>query len=473
MDSRWSDWSEWVWDEYQNCHYRVRRDARGNLQYDYDVPRGNVEGLAEPFNNMNLDSHQEMYYAQNPAYTYDTPHSANGTAATSAYNAVSMQSSQSTSHAKSRTKPADSKVKSKGKDKGTSKKHQTTHPKSTGDRGAKDAAASLEPFYRKLPPSDSDPASQYANPDVASDPSSHDPAYSSNTPPISGAELGYRGPENNGEVESFGSGQNLRRGRVSASGPTTVPRSAVTPYLAADGTSFDYTAPAQSSTSHDIPGLQDALLNPDPFLTGEVGSHDANTDSTYTVRGAQAPQSYPYYEDQHTAAESFISMREPIPENFRVHPSSYFQPGKVFKILWCEPQGATSGTVDGFYQSFRRFIVVANDEGHCTCVPILTYGRQACTKRGVKPPKHGVVYDIRRGPKMLENEPRLGFSPVAVHLYDQTEKLAKESRVNYAKLTTVEHNFRVLFIGQIEQEDFNNIVTKAVDECWRMKRRRG
>ncbi|KAL2195063.1 hypothetical protein P885DRAFT_41258 [Corynascus similis CBS 632.67] len=445
MDPRWGEWSEWLWDGSQNRHYRARQDAQGQWEYDFSEPRGNAEGLAESFSNMNLDNHQGMDYYQGSAYTHDVRHGVDGTAAASVYHELSMQPSQSTSHTKARTKPADSRVKSKGKDKGASKKHQ------------------------KPALSDSDPASQYANPNVASDLSSHDPAYASRIAPISGAETGYNEPETYEEVGSSGSGQNVRYGRSSASGPATVPRSAATAYVAADVTGFDYTTPSQSSASHDIPGLQDALLNANPFLTGEVGSHDANTyantyantdantDSTYTVRGVQVSQSYTRFEDQLTAAESLISMREPIPENFRVHPSSFFQPGPA----------------NGFYQSYRRFIVVANDEGHCTCVPILTYKGQACTKRGVKPQKHGVVYDIRRSPKMLENEPRLGFSPVAVQLYDQTEKLAKESRVNYAKLTTVEHNFRVLFIGQIEQDDFNNIVTKAVDECWRMKRRRG
>lgn len=63
---------------------------------------------------------------------------------------------------------------------------------------------------------------------------------------------------------------------------------------------------------------------------------------------------------------------------------------QVFKILWSEPQGQsrdnfrkvdietytdrmhlTDEMGDKFYVGFRRFIVVANDEGHCTCVYVL------------------------------------------------------------------------------------------------------
>ena len=163
----------------------------GQWEYDFSEPRGNAEGLAESFSNMNLDNHQGMDYYQGSAYTHDVRHGVDGTAAASVYHELSMQPSQSTSHTKARTKPADSRVKSKGKDKGASKKHQSAHPKNTGNGGAKDAGALLEPFYRKPAPSDSDPASQYANPNVASDLLSHDPAYASKIAPISGAETGY------------------------------------------------------------------------------------------------------------------------------------------------------------------------------------------------------------------------------------------------------------------------------------------
>ncbi|KAK4199907.1 hypothetical protein QBC40DRAFT_307156 [Triangularia verruculosa] len=165
--------------------------------------------------------------------------------------------------------------------------------------------------------------------------------------------------------------------------------------------------------------------------------------------------------------------------SFVVEHSSRFQPGEVFKIYWSEPLGnGMNATVrsymqrgEKFHYSFRRFIVVANDEGHCTCVPILTYGHQACTKRGVKPQKHGIVHALGTRPRRLEGEPDLGFDPVRLELTERTEKLDKESRVNYAKLVTIEHNYRVFFIGRILNVDFLNIVTPAVDQCWRNKNR--
>lgn len=57
---------------------------------------------------------------------------------------------------------------------------------------------------------------------------------------------------------------------------------------------------------------------------------------------------------------------------------------QVFKIFWSEPRGGSGGR-DGvsseeisqkeygsmerdFYKGYRRFVIVANDYGHCTCV---------------------------------------------------------------------------------------------------------
>ncbi|KAK3359358.1 hypothetical protein B0T25DRAFT_95783 [Lasiosphaeria hispida] len=121
-----------------------------------------------------------------------------------------------------------------------------------------------------------------------------------------------------------------------------------------------------------------------------------------------------------------------------------------------------------FYVGFRRFIVVANDEGNCTCVPILTYERRGCTKKGVKPQKHGIVYSEGARPSPMRNEPSMGFPPVRLRNDDLTERLAKESRVNYAKLVTIEHNVKVFFIGSIVDFD---IVNEAVDKCWYLKTR--
>jgi hypothetical protein len=81
------------------------------------------------------------------------------------------------------------------------------------------------------------------------------------------------------------------------------------------------------------------------------------------------------------------------------------------------------------------------------------------------------VYQSGKTPHVLKGEPKLGFRPVEVHIDAVGEKLPQASRVNYAKLMTVEHNVKVFFIGRVKDEDFDT-VSQAVDSCWVAKRQR-
>ncbi|KAK1770365.1 hypothetical protein QBC33DRAFT_263538 [Phialemonium atrogriseum] len=172
---------------------------------------------------------------------------------------------------------------------------------------------------------------------------------------------------------------------------------------------------------------------------------------------------------------------EPLDKRFRVERSSKFAPGLVIKILWSEPRSENSKTLNTYtevgqehmfgklvYVGLRRFIVVATDKGHSTCVPIYTYIGKGCKKRGVKPDKHGIIYDIKSKPQMLHGEPELGFVPVGMRIEASGERLARESRVDYSKLVNVEHNVRVFIIGRIDGKHVET-VKNAVDTCWNLK----
>lgn len=100
--------------------------------------------------------------------------------------------------------------------------------------------------------------------------------------------------------------------------------------------------------------------------------------------------------------------------------------------------------------------------------PILTYGGKACKKSGVKPNKHGIIYQRGHKARLLDKEPKLGFAPVRVEMQEEGERLSKESRVNYSKLITVEHNVSVFFIGSVVPSDWD-IVSEAVNLCWNEK----
>ncbi|KAI0876581.1 hypothetical protein GGS24DRAFT_513472 [Hypoxylon argillaceum] len=160
---------------------------------------------------------------------------------------------------------------------------------------------------------------------------------------------------------------------------------------------------------------------------------------------------------------------EPVDHRFVVENSYKFQPGEIFKILWSEPAGQVPGgtTAPASISDIRA----VNDSAgqfyshHSTCVPILTYDRRGCGKRGVKPSKHGIIFAVGQKPRLLRDEPELGFAPVPLEMYAEGETLAKESRVNYSKLVTIEHNVKVFFIGRIPYSHFNR-VQDAVNKCW-------
>lgn len=100
--------------------------------------------------------------------------------------------------------------------------------------------------------------------------------------------------------------------------------------------------------------------------------------------------------------------------------------------------------------------------------PILTYGGKACKKKGIKAEKHGIIYERGHKARLLDREPKLGFAPVRVEMKEEGEKLSKESRVNYSKLVTVEHNIKVFFIGSVYLNDWDT-VRDAVNYCWAKK----
>jgi hypothetical protein len=138
----------------------------------------------------------------------------------------------------------------------------------------------------------------------------------------------------------------------------------------------------------------------------------------------------------------------------------------VFKVLWSEPTGAGGteiterggGGKNGAFQKHRRFVIVDTRKGHSICLPILTYGGQGTLKYGVHPEDHAPIYSSRRdGPCLLEGE-QPGKEAIRVEVIDLSHKLDPMSRLNYAKLYTVEHNVKVFFIGKIAKSSEQKVV---------------
>ncbi|PHH90304.1 hypothetical protein CDD83_4042 [Cordyceps sp. RAO-2017] len=384
----WGPWSDWAWDESRGRYYRVRQDANGNLDYDWDnrqTPR-EVEELTDDFRNLS------------PGSSYDA-----------------QEEYTVSSSAKDKSKSGKSKAKGKHR---------------SHDGG--------------------DDASRKPYGGIAS---SSGAGYA----PYDDAQYGY-------DQSSTGYyAQSSSDPRPSKSYATGTP---------------GYTMSSQGQEREPC----DEELQAAASRAMYYGDRSGGAESSAAAYGA-------YYEEEDegpptpkariTADEEILDELDP---RYRVEHSSKFQPGEIFKVHWSEPQGSGNEhapSVSGrqeiqnrfgtkFFVGFRRFIVIANDLGHSTCVPILTYGGKGCKKRGVKPAKHGVIYERGHKARLLDGEPKLGFAPIRVEMTEEGEKLSKESRVNYSKLVTVEHNVKVFFIGSVVANDWE-IVQDAVNRCWSEK----
>jgi hypothetical protein len=95
--------------------------------------------------------------------------------------------------------------------------------------------------------------------------------------------------------------------------------------------------------------------------------------------------------------------------------------------------------------------------------PILTYGGQGTKKRGVKPQDHAIIYtevkdQKRKAVRETEGEEKLRHKAIKMIPNSPRDQLDPLSRLNYAKIYTVEYNVKVCFIGQISDKSVKYFV---------------
>lgn len=138
-------------------------------------------------------------------------------------------------------------------------------------------------------------------------------------------------------------------------------------------------------------------------------------------------------------------------------------------MLWSEPRG-TNGTVIsanskiGEHTKIRRFVLVDEHKGHSTALPIVTYGGQGTKRKGCHPEDHAMVYTGHSQPPLVHGEAAsLMRPPIRCRMDNDKFKLDTASRLNYAKLYTIEHNVKVQFIGSIASSSKNKLVAAYND----------
>jgi hypothetical protein len=195
---------------------------------------------------------------------------------------------------------------------------------------------------------------------------------------------------------------------------------------------------------------------------------DAFTDPALYQSGIRGYR-YLYAPDANENEQLFPGFRK------RDQPKKFFTVGKVFLVLWVEPMGESLMTnfVPGesvgrfgerVYSKVRRFIVIRQAENYCTCLPIMSYGKRGVGKPGVKKSEHSIVYTTKDPPLPLPDEmPSRGeesMRPQAIRIDvdDPTSKLDAESRLDYGKVYTIQHNIKVKSFGKVNPRSMNAMV---------------
>lgn len=101
----------------------------------------------------------------------------------------------------------------------------------------------------------------------------------------------------------------------------------------------------------------------------------------------------------------------------REQPRRFFTRGKVFRVLWSEPAGENRTTVtfdapgittgsygEPVHSKVRLFVVIRESENYCSALPIVSYGNQGVTKRGVTKSEHSIVYCGRNAPDPFDDD---------------------------------------------------------------------
>lgn len=91
--------------------------------------------------------------------------------------------------------------------------------------------------------------------------------------------------------------------------------------------------------------------------------------------------------------------------------------------------------------------------------PINTYLKQGTLKNGVNAEHHTIVYTSIK-PEYLNGEWDKGMTKQAIRIDPATprDKLEPQSRLNYARVYTVEYNVKVCFIGKVHVDSRSQVV---------------
>ncbi|OAL34913.1 hypothetical protein AYO20_05874 [Fonsecaea nubica] len=212
------------------------------------------------------------------------------------------------------------------------------------------------------------------------------------------------------------------------------------------------------------------------FHTG-ASPHD-DRDSTTNEAGSYFTREASFAENRDvrsdTSSTSTATFRglqgfDNIDARFSERPPAYYQPGRVFAMLWdeqdIEPQMMdiiAPGTVNlsgnkgslgsQTSSSVHTMVVVQAHSGYCECIQVDTYGQRGLVKF-IHSPKdvnaHAVIYVDGTAPHLLYNEPSSNKRPIAIKKTNPEQNLAESSRLHYTRVYNVQYTAKTIDIGYV------------------------
>lgn len=88
----------------------------------------------------------------------------------------------------------------------------------------------------------------------------------------------------------------------------------------------------------------------------------------------------------------------------------------------------------------------------------MSYGGRGTTKGGVRADDHAIIFTEQQ-PVLIPGETKLSKHAIRVKPYSPQYKLEVASRLNYAKVYTVEYNVKVWFIGEVSKDSELKLLT--------------
>ena len=88
----------------------------------------------------------------------------------------------------------------------------------------------------------------------------------------------------------------------------------------------------------------------------------------------------------------------------------------------------------------------------------MTYGGQGTSKPGIEASSHAIAYMSNSHPGRLPSETGMTKQPICIDPASPDQKLDLTTRINFARVYTVEHNVKVMDIGIVAESSMHHLI---------------